>query len=262
MTQKTKSIQHLKRWTLAALTATITFSSCQKDLNTPTVETVPTSVQKINLQQVTNPYSLRNVQKAQETLAQTNNLKASNFARGTSNLPQYVYFKFSPDELTTEQFQALENDSTVKLLDFPFANASLYNEDFALDEAKKELLTDGKIYGVTNIENTTALSLLRSSNLLQPQFLDTLALIPEEDTTLQYQAFREAGGTEAQIARLRICLFKRPSGYVRYYDDEFGKLEPVRNMQVWGLVFGIPLWTHTDGNGYYRFFHKKLYYKI
>ena len=24
-------------------------------------------------------------------------------------------------------------------------------------------------------------------------------------------------------------------------------------MQVWGLVFGIPLHTYTDGNGYYRF---------
>jgi hypothetical protein len=32
-----------------------------------------------------------------------------------------------------------------------------------------------------------------------------------------------------------------------------GRSEPVRNIQVWGLVFGIPLHTFTDGNGYYRF---------
>jgi len=242
----------LKRWTLAALTATIVFSSCQKDLSNQPPEQTPSSVQKIQLQQTTNPYSLRNVQRAQETIAQTNTLRTFNFS-STSDLPQYIYFKFNPNELTTEQFQALENDTTVKLLDFPFANAALYNEDFALDETKKEQLTDGNIYGVTNIENTAALNLLRSSTPLQSQFLDTLALIPEEDTTLQYQAFREAGGTEEQIARLRICLFKRPTGYVRYWDDEFGRLEPVRNMQVWGLVFGIPLHTYTDGNGYYRF---------
>lgn len=229
----TKSTHRIRRWTLTALTATIVFSSCQKDLSNQLPDLTASSVQKIQLPQTTNPYSLRNVQKAQAAIAQSNNSRTSNFS-GTSDLPQYVYFKFNPNELTTEQFQALENDSTVKLLDFPFANAALYNEDFALDETKKVQLTDGNIYGVTNIENTTSLNLLRSSTPLQSQFLDTLALIPEEDTTLQYQAFREAGGTEEQIARLRICLFKRPTGYVHYWDNELpngsgglGKLEPV-----------------------------------
>lgn len=256
---KDKSTLHLKRLTLVALTATILFSSCQKELSPDVTSTLLKQSQKINLPETVNPYSLRNVQKAQETLS-SNSASRSTTSTNGSDMPQYVYFKFSPSELTEDQFLALENDSTVKLLDFPFANAALYNEDFALDETKKEQLTDGSIYGVTNIENTAALNLIKNSSLLQTTFLDTLALIPEEDTTLQYQAFREAGGTETQIARLRICLFKRPSGFVRYRDNElqnpngsFGRLEPVRNMQVWGLVFGIPLWTHTDGNGYYRF---------
>lgn len=55
------------------------------------------------------------------------------------------------------------------------------------------------------------------------------------------------------IARIRICLFKRPQGFVRYLDQETGALRNVPGMQVWGLVFGIPLYAHTDGNGYYRF---------
>ena len=75
----------------------------------------------------------------------------------------------------------------------------------------------------------------------------------ESDTTLQYQAFREIGYSENLIARIRLCFFKRPSGFVRYTDTETGNLVGSPNMQVWGLVFGIPLHTYTDGNGYYRF---------
>jgi hypothetical protein len=245
-------IQTFKCWTIAALAVAVTFSSCQKETSNQATDT-PNQKSKIQLPLVTNPYSLRNVQKAKTTIVQNQSAARKTSRTLNAELPQYVYFKFSPDELTEENFQALENDSTVKLLDFPFANATIYSEDFALDENKKEQLTDGNNYGVTNIENTEILNLIQENVGLRTQFLDTLALIPEEDTTLQYQAFREAGGTEEQIARLRICLFKRPTGYVRYWDDEFRRLEPVRNMQVWGLVFGIPLWTHTDGNGYYRF---------
>ena len=83
--------------------------------------------------------------------------------------------------------------------------------------------------------------------------LDELYLPDEEDSELQLQAYREAGYTIEQVEALRICLFKRPSGFVRYWDNQFGRLEPVRNMQVWGLVFGIPLHTFTDANGHYNF---------
>lgn len=253
MKQKTnKPIKTFKCWTIAALAVTVTFSSCQKETSNKTNDT-PIQKSKIQLPLVTSPYSLRNVQKAQETIAQNQSTARTTSRTQNAELPQYVYFKFSPDELTAENFKLLEDDSIVKLIDFPFANAAIYSEDFALDETKKEQLTDGSIYGVTNIENNEVLNVVKTNGGLRTQFLDTLALIPEEDTTLQYQAFREAGGTEEQISRLRICLFKRPTGYVRYWDDEFGRLEAVRTMQVWGLVFGIPLHTYTDDNGYYRF---------
>jgi hypothetical protein len=78
MYQKTKSTHRLKRWTLAALSVAIVFSSCQKDLSNQSIEPAPLSVQKIQLPKTTNPYSLRNVHKAQQTIAQTSNLKTSN----------------------------------------------------------------------------------------------------------------------------------------------------------------------------------------
>ncbi len=243
-----KKIEFLK---LTLFLTVSLFCSCKKDIDNSSINTAK-QLNKITLPLTKNPYSLRNVQKAK--LKVSTKYSSNSLARcSSSDLPQYVYFRFRPDELDSEAFQALENDSTVRLLDFPFANAAIYNEDFALDENKKERLTDGNIYGVTSIENKNILDIVKSNEKLKTEFLDTLALIPEEDTALQYQAFREAGGSDEQIARLRLCLFKRPTGYVRYWDDEYRRLEPVRNMQVWGLVFGIPLHTYSDDNGYYRF---------
>lgn len=165
---------------------------------------------------------------------------------------QFVYFKFNPEDLTTEQFQALENDSTVQLMEIPFANMAIYSDEFALDEAKAEELKDGSIYGVTAIENTNVFSQLSGRVQTQTQYLDTLVQVAETDTTLQYQAFREAGASEEILARFRICLFKKPHGFVKYWDTQLNRWERVRGMQVWSLFLGIPIYTYSDGNGYYE----------
>jgi hypothetical protein len=52
--------------------------------------------------------------------------------------------------------------------------------------------------------------------------------------------------------KIRICIFQQPHGTVSYYDDQLGRMEPVRGMQVWGLVFGIPIHSYTDANGNYQ----------
>jgi hypothetical protein len=152
--------------------------------------------------------------------------------------------------------KALDEDTTVKLLSFPFANAAIYNDSFAIDEAKAEQLNDGNVYGVINMGNPILQTLTTSISTIQTQFLDTLTLIPEEDTALLFQAFREAGYTDSQLDQFRICLFKRPHGYVHYLDRELnggrGQLEPVRRIGVWGLLFGIPMNAFTDDNGYYE----------
>lgn len=242
------------------LTMTIFLNSCQKGLKDQQANLPEQQKAKLQLPTKTNPLSLRNVEKAQEVISANATKQGGSHQRTNSQgLQEYIYFKFDPNQLSQELFQALENDSTVRLLDIPFANASLYNETFALDEAKAEQLKDGYVYGVTDFDNAISLPLLKNATSLSKQFLDTLALIPEEDTALQFEAYRQAGATEQQIEALRICLFKRPHGYVRYWDDELpngsgglGRLEPVRNMQVWGLVFGIPLHSYTDANGYYQ----------
>lgn len=202
-----------------------------------------------------NPYSKRNVEKAIHTLA-TKSSTSKSLANRVESLPQYVYFKFDPNNLQGNLAQQLEKDSIIKLLDFPFANMAIYNDSFALDETKAKELNDGNVYAVTKIEDPVIESLLNTD--LHTDILDTLVLIPEGDTALQFQALLEAGVSQTQIDeyRIRFCFFKRPHGYVKYWDNDLnsghGQLEPVRRISVWALVFGIPVQDITDNNGYYK----------
>jgi hypothetical protein len=224
-------------------------NSCKKDLS---IEN-EISQNRIELPISVNPFSLRNVEKAKVTLANQNQI-ANRFNANllTSNEKKFIYFKFNPQDITQEQFLALENDTTMQLMEIPFANMALYTDEFTLDSTRVEQLKDGSVYGVTAIENTNVFTKLSSRPETKMQYLDTLVKIAETDTALQYQAFREAGATEQQIARFRICLFKRPKGFVNYFDNQMGRLERVRGMQVWSLYLGIPITTYTDGNGYYE----------
>jgi hypothetical protein len=206
----------------------------------------------INLPNVVNPFSISNVEKAQATLNanKQTNTNLSTPSAAASNLPKFIYFKFNPRQISADQFLALENDTTVKLMEIPFANAAIYGDGFALNTAKAEQLKDGNIYGVTTISNTSIFSKLSSG--VQLQYLDTLVKIPETDTALQYQALRQSGITEQEISIRKICLLKKPHGTVRYRDNELGRMEPVRGMEVWSLYFGIPMITYTDNDGYYE----------
>lgn len=195
-----------------------------------------------------NPFSYENIKKAKKKLAGQN---TTNNANKTEEDRLYTYLQFNPNEVTEELMRVLEADSSIHVMDFPFADGEIQTDEFALDEAKAANLRDGMLYAVVPNKSTTKTTLLSTSEV-SPVILDELYLPDEEDTTLIFQALREIGYTEEKIAQLRICLFKRPTGFVRYWDDRFQRMEPVRGMQVWGLVFGIPIHTYTDGNGYYR----------
>ena len=247
-----------RRWLMLVLaSATFWLGSCQKEVQ-ETPQPTATGIEQLTKSQLTaNPYSLRNVRKACRRLAlqqtkqsQTTTTPSALSAVAVEEYPRYVYFRFDPADLPSKVFSLMENDSTVRLLDFPFASPQLYTEEFVLDEDKKTSLVDGSIYGVTSLKNQEVLTALQNAaGAIKTQFLDTLVLVPEGETALQREALLEAGANPAQLRW--PCLFKQPSGFVRYQDHELGRLEPVRGMEVWALVFGIPVWTHTDANGRY-----------
>lgn len=233
------------------------FTSCQKELKPPIGETenLATTKAAIVLPKTTNPFSLRNIQKAKATIAANSNItNIASTANPTDIEPQFIYFKFNPNELSEGQMQNLQTDTSVFMLQIPFANMALYTEEFALDSTKVEQLKDGYIYGIAPASNTNLISQLTSRTATQTTLLDTLVKVAEEDTALQFQAFREIGYTETQLGKFRICQFKRPHGYVRYQDNDLGQghLEPVKGIGVWTLVFGIPIMSFTDDNGFYN----------
>lgn len=225
----------------------------------------------------TNPFSLDNIRKAKRKLAGRGQSTATRpgMADAREDAPAddvsigdepseenpveegdrlYTYLSFDPSGVTGELLQQLDADSTVHIMDFPFANGELYSDEFALDEAKAAELRDGLLYAVVK-KNSPLVNILMTAPELRTTRLDELYLPDEEDTLLPLAAFREAGYTEEAVERFRLrpCLLKRPTGFVRYWDNQLNRLEPVRGMQVWGLVFGIPLYTYTDGNGHYSF---------
>lgn len=244
----------IKLWAFIALTATVLFSACKKDLGQELEQSKENETQLQNQRveksaKKVNPFSYENIKKAKKKLAGQNAANSTNSKTEEERL--YTYLEFDPNEVTEDAMRIIEADSTIHIMDFPFADGEMYTDEFALDETKASQLRDGKLYAVVP-KNSATKTTLFSVPEMQAIQLDELYLPDEEDTTLQFQAFREAGYTEEMLARIRICLFKRPSGFVRYEDDRLGRMEPVRGMQVWGLVFGIPLHSYTDGNGYYR----------
>lgn len=220
-----------------------------------------------------NPFSVANIEKAMRKLGRKEpkpRTTMSRMAEPVEELPPpeeeprptptpvgdddrvYSYLRFDPNGVSGELLQLLEAEESIQVMDFPFANGEIYNDEFALDEGKAEQMRDGYLYAVLKKSSPLTQVLLYTEGLSTVE-LNELYLPPEDDIELQLAAFQAAGYSEDAMARLRICLFKRPTGFVRYWDNQYGRLEPVRGMQVWGLVFGIPLHTYTDANGHYSF---------
>ncbi len=201
-----------------------------------------------------NPFSYSNIKKAKATLAKRNNASINSSANidATEDSRLYTYIKFDPNAITEDLMRVIEADTVIHIMDFPFANGEIYTDEFSIDEAKAANLRDGMLYAVVPSSNATKTSIFCIPSLNAVQ-LDELYLPNQEDTALQFQALREIGYTEEAILSLKICLFKQAKGFVHYYDDHLQKMEPVRGMQVWGLVFGIPLHTYTDMKGRYWF---------
>jgi hypothetical protein len=197
-----------------------------------------------------NPFSLQNVKQAISVIANEEG-KTTNksIIAQPGSYPNYKYFKFNPNNFNPTQLQAIEKDSGLTLMNFPFADPSLYSDSYALDSAKAASLEDGNVYGIALISDPTANTLITSSKAV---VIDTLVLLPDSVSSLSIQAMKQSG-YDITGHTPGICLLKKPHGTIKYQDNDFSpsRLEPVRGMLVWALVFGIPVTTYTDANGNY-----------
>lgn len=206
-------------------------ASCRKELSSDTIRTqieaeLISDVNGINgnkKEKIVNPFSIKNIRKAKKTLRQRKNQTGGIDAMATNNDDDvnpidlvwektYLYCAINPNSITPALFTALEDDETIQLMDFPFADPMIYQESYGFNETKAAILKDGNIYAVIPTINPVINS-LPPSDRINIIIEDTLVEPVETDTALQFQALREAGIDEATIER--ICLFKRPHGVVQ-----------------------------------------------
>jgi len=123
-----------------------------------------------------NPFSYDNVLKAKEAISNRNSLQRGGTAAKVTlpdNNRLYTYLKFDPNYVTGDMLKMLEADSTIQVLNFPFANGSLYKDEFALDLAKAQSLAAGNLYAVMK-KNSPAEVSLRANASFRTTVLNTL----------------------------------------------------------------------------------------
>lgn len=204
-----------------------------------------TTMQARTIKRQGNPLSIRNIRFAAGKLAGKSDAEAE---RHNVEIPlenQLLYFRFDPME-ARKFSNAIDEDSTVTLLDYPFAEVNIYREAFEGAEVNTENLRDGKIYGVISL---ASIANLGEANY---QILDTLYQSDnDEEDPLVWESLLQTGFASPD-ERLRICRnFLR--GTIRHEDAEFGsELQPVRGMQVFALIFGVPRRAFSDANGFFQ----------
>lgn len=235
-------------------------SSCSKKDDIEKIETGEIGVNSMasnslheNGRNRTNPLSKKNVRKAREklnipTLQSTSKPVNEGITQKTED--EYIYLKFNPQNIAPATFLELERDSTIMMLDFPFGDGNMYGTEVTYDENYLNTLRDGNIYAVVPNGNRI-ISTLTSEAALQTQVLDTIVDINPKDTVLMTQLLIEANFIDSTEARLIVCGFRQPRGFVRYWDTQTQNFLPARGMQVWSLNFGIKRVAYADNNGFY-----------
>lgn len=193
-----------------------------------------------------NPYSVDNIQKSLAELHRNETLDQNRI---------YYYYKFNPEKVTGDILKELENDNSLKILDYPFGDGNLYSKDNSeLTLEDLESRKDGNLYIV--YKSTSNIDyIFKNGADIDALKLDELYLPQPNDQDLQLQALISSGYTsEPDISSLKFklpCLLKQPCGKVTYLDQEDGNTKPVPEIEVWALVFGIPVTTNTNQNGDY-----------
>ena len=128
---KTKS-NPIFRWTVVAISATLMLSACKKEVKQePQIESSSLSKQNEKPLKKVNPFSHENIKKAKKKLAAQNISSVSSSKAEEDRL--YTYIQFDPNTVTGDLLKQIEEDSTIQILNFPFANGEIYSDEFAID---------------------------------------------------------------------------------------------------------------------------------
>lgn len=229
---------------------------------------------------ITNPYQKDNVKRAYDLI---NDPQILEQIPELNSLKEMVYFKFKPEFLNTENVERIEEHPTLLLLNFPVADGNYYPiEDCNMTETEstseigyigeKDSPTmgvpkneDNFVWGVFPIEDPL-LNMLSANNEINFTVLDYLYDVPEDNLRLQWAVLKQSGHTCLSLNEFLVAngeipggntesLFRTLRGRVTYFDRErtgaANQNVPTNRLQVWALLFGIPVKTYANANGEY-----------
>ncbi len=187
---------------------------------------------------------------------------------------QSVYITYSPTDIDPETLQILQHDNLAHVFNFPFANGEVYSEASSLNENTSGFYQNGNIYAyipitdnyidtyVNNIHPTIIDTLYQPVNDQDPVFLYSLVdagyiSLTEAQELMHENVINSNPVSQEQVSENTQThffgsVFKRPRGFVRYTDTELGQNQPVMGSRVYTLVFGVPIFTHTNNDGYFQ----------
>ncbi len=194
-----------------------------------------------------NPLSANNMRLSLAKL-QKNGTVDEKYTFKPANL--WLYVKFSPNVIDSTMLRKVTNNDKIMVQNYPFANAELYYNGAGFTEERRLQLVDGGMYATLPTYDNPVDNPISN---IPVEVLDTLYMPEDDDDPIMFDAMVEGGFiTDEQLnQRWQIC-WKKPEGYVRFTDTQLGANQPVSETKVWCLLFGLPLTTHADGNGYFK----------
>lgn len=189
-----------------------------------------------------NPLSAKNMRLSLAKL-QANGMVDAKYAFKPANL--WLYVKFSPNVIDSALLRKVINNDKIMVQNYPFANAELYYDDANITEEKRLALVDGKMYATLPADDMPHLQ------ILSYEMLDSMYMPDHDEDPIMFDSMIEGGYITQEQVNQRIC-WRKPEGYVKFTDTQLGANQPVSETTAWVLFFGIPMWTYTDGNGYFK----------
>ncbi|MDC3403064.1 hypothetical protein OAX38_02610 [Flavobacteriaceae bacterium] len=257
---------------LLFLTLLVLLFSCIKEEFEP-IETEQVEIEQIDLsgmtklgQRLENPYSVRNMKKAWESLQKTPQLSKSVDIETT-----HLYVKFSPK--SEEELGILKQDSTLVLYDIPLDFEVVENGDFYHDP---EVPTDRPTYQYTAIPVDKQLPSGVEYEILEELFIpdqdgeydagvdyekpsksftskQTIEQLVDESLRLTGNLMNnEIGNSLTAKSELMLARSKwRPAGTIRVYDHAINSFVGVSGVEVRARRWFTTYKGTTDNNGNY-----------
>lgn len=234
---------------LALAFLTLLIMSCNKDLennNALNLRSSETPEVKPNIL----PYLPNSIKYVRSFVtSKSGTYSSSGLTQSTIPGQWYVNVTIDSSVITSSWYSTVVKDSMVSFYDFDISSPTLAAFNPETDGAfNPNTYIDGKLHASMPITTYNTLFKGKVSHIVR----DTLLMV--SDTVKEKELLVHSGFIPANIA---LSLKPNaPEGHIRYWDTdrggELGECAPVIRIKVWAIRYGIPIYSYTNDNGYFK----------